>query len=329
MKHGNLLNDIYYNKDYVSLYLKENESIFEFKFNEGNIFFYNVSIKRPILKIGNVFVKDGYFDLETAYGYGGYYTNSQDESFIERAFVAYKERCVKERIIAEFVRFHPFNSFPVDNPDTLNFCAHDRDIVYVDLSLSKGERWSTYSKKTRNLLRRCERELIFDKDDNLSDFSNLYNQTMQKNNAQDFYYFDDKFYQNITKKSLASLFSVSVKGRTVSTGFFMFSDIFAHYHLSANDYEMRNYNANYYLLDQLFEEAKRLGKSFFLLGGGTTSCETDTLLKFKKKFSNLIKKFYIGGSIYNLEIYDQYNEIWDGQSQAMSPYFLKYRLEVS
>ena len=324
----NLLDDIYYQKDFISLYLKKNESIFEFNFNEGDIFFYNVAIKRPITQIGNVFVGDGYFDLETAYGYGGYYTNSQDEKFIQRALTVYKERCAEEKIIAEFIRFHPFNDFPIHYRDSLNFCVYDRDVVYVDLSLTKDERWTTYSKKTRNLLRHCERELSCDKDDNLRGFSNLYNQTMQKNNAQDFYYFGDEYYQNITKKSLASLFSTSVKGRTVSAGFFMFSNIFAHYHLSANDYEMRNYNANYYLLDQLFEEAKILGKSFFLLGGGTTSCEIDSLLKFKKKFSNLTKKFYIGGSIYNLEVYDQYNKIWDSQAQAISPYFLKYRLEI-
>ncbi len=324
----NLLDDIYYQKDYISLYLKKNESIFEFKFNEGDNFFYNIAIKRPITQIGNVSVEDGYFDLETVYGYGGYYTNSQDKVFIQRALAVYNEKCTKEKIVAEFIRFHPFNNFPIDNSDFLKFCIRDREVVYVDLNLTKDERWSTYSKKTRNLLRHCEKQLSFDKDGNLDNFSDLYDQTMQKNNAEDFYYFGDDYYQSITEKALASLFSVSADGHTVSSGFFMFSGIFAHYHLSANDSEMRHYNANYYLLDQLFEEAKRSGKSFFLLGGGTTSCEADTLLKFKKKFSKLTKEFYIGGNIYNAEVYDRYNEIWDNQAQILSPYFLKYRLEV-
>jgi hypothetical protein len=325
----NLLNDVYYQKDYLSLYLEEGQSIFEFNFKENDNFFYNIAIKRPITQIGNIIVEEGYFDLETAYGYGGYYTNSQDEKFIQRALTVYKERCAEEKIIAEFIRFHPFNDFPIDYRDRLNFCVYDRDVVYVDLSLTKDERWSTYSKKTRNLLRHCERQLSFDKDDNLGSFSNLYNQTMQKNNAQDFYYFGDEYFQNITKKSLASLFSTSVKGRAVSSGLFMFSNIFAHYHLSANDYEMRQYNANYYLLDELFEEAKRLGKSYFLLGGGTTSYNTDTLLKFKKKFSKLTKKFYIGGNIYNLDVYNQYNKIIEKQSKTLPSYFLRYRLKAS
>jgi UDP-N-acetylbacillosamine alanyltransferase len=329
MKNNNLLNDVYYNKDYISLYLKKNESIFEFKLNEGSNFFYNISIKRPINQIGSVVMEDGYFDLESAYGYGGYYTNSQDKEFIRRALEAYKKKCIKERIVAEFIRFHPFNTFPISNASTLNFCTYDRDVVYVDLSLTKDERWSAYSKKTRNLLRHCDRQLSFGKSGSLSDFSKLYSQTMQRNNAQDFYYFGDEYYQDIAKKLLASLFSVSVNKRIVSSGFFMFSDIFAHYHLSANDYEMRHYNANYYLLDQLFEEAKGLGKSFFLLGGGVTPCETDSLLRFKKKFSKLTKKFYIGGNIYDLDIYNKYNKIWDSQAQVTSPYFLKYRQDIT
>ncbi len=199
----NLLNDVYYQKDYLSLYLEEGQSIFEFNFKENDNFFYNIAIKRPITQIGNIIVEEGYFDLETAYGYGGYYTNSQDEKFIQRALTVYKERCAEEKIIAEFIRFHPFNDFPIDYRDRLNFCVYDRDVVYVDLSLTKDERWSTYSKKTRNLLRHCERQLSFDKDDNLGSFSNLYNQTMQKNNAQDFYYFGDEYFQNITKKIIS------------------------------------------------------------------------------------------------------------------------------
>ena len=111
MKNNNLLNDVYYNKDYISLYLKKNESIFEFKLNEGSNFFYNISIKRPINQIGSVVMEDGYFDLESAYGYGGYYTNSQDKEFIRRALEAYKKNALKKGLLQNlfvFIRLIPF-----------------------------------------------------------------------------------------------------------------------------------------------------------------------------------------------------------------------------
>ena len=326
---NNLLNDVYYQRDYLALYLEKGQSIFEFNYKENDNFFYNIAIKRPINQIGNIVLEEEYFDLETAYGYGGYYTNSKDKKFIERAFNVYKERCIDEKIIAEFIRFHPFNDFPLNNKDFLSFCNHDRDIVYVDLSLTKDERWSTYSKTTRNSLRHCEKQLSFEMNDNLDGFTSLYNETMRKNNAQDFYYFSKEYYQNITQKSLATLFSVSIKGQTLSSGLFMFGDIFAHYHLAANNYKMRQYNANYYLLDELFEEAKKLGKKYFILGGGSTSLDKDTLLQFKKKFSKQTQKFYIGGNIYNQDVYNQYNRILEEQVKHGPSYFLRYRLNGS
>ena len=196
---NNLKNDVYYQKDYLALYLEKGQSIFEFNYKENDNFFYNIAIKRPINQIGNIVLEEEYFDLETAYGYGGYYTNSKDKKFIEHALNAYKERCIDEKIIAEFIRFHPFNDFPLNNKDFLSFCDHNRDIVYIDLSLTRDERWSTYSKKTRNLLRHCEKQLSFQMNDNLDGFSSLYNETMRKNNALDFYYFSKEYYQSFLK----------------------------------------------------------------------------------------------------------------------------------
>ena len=54
----NLLDDIYYQKEYISLYLKEGEEIFEFNYTEGDFFFINLAIKRPIKKIGDIILED-------------------------------------------------------------------------------------------------------------------------------------------------------------------------------------------------------------------------------------------------------------------------------
>ena len=44
----NLLEDIYYQKEYISLYLKDEEEIFEFNYSQGDFFFINIGIKKPI-----------------------------------------------------------------------------------------------------------------------------------------------------------------------------------------------------------------------------------------------------------------------------------------
>lgn len=325
----NLLNDIYYSKDYISLYLKENEEIFEFLYKENDFIFYNLAIKRPILRIENKKIDDGYFDLETAYGYGGFYTNTDNPKFITNALRRYEEKCYKEGIIAEFIRFHPFNDFSQKFASFFDLNIYDRDIIYIDLLLSKEDRWKNYSSKTRNILRKCEGKLSINKSNNIDKFIELYEKTMNKNNATNFYYFSREYYQKLLINKNVELYEVCIGGKVIASSFFMFNDEFAHYHLSANDYENRKYNANYFLLDQVFEVAKQKNKKYFILGGGTTSSCDDTLLKFKKKFSSLNKPFYISGKIYNHEVYDKYINIWEKMSNKNIRYFLKYRLKDS
>jgi lipid II:glycine glycyltransferase (peptidoglycan interpeptide bridge formation enzyme) len=108
----------------------------------------------------------------------------------------------------------------------------------------------------------------------------------------------------------------------------MYGKDIVHYHLSANSVESYKLNANYFLLNELFKIAKMLGKEYFILGGGSSSNKDDTLFKFKKKFSKLYMPFYIGGNIYNKDVYDKFVNIWKGQSKFDVQYFLKYRLEI-
>lgn len=328
LKKYNLLNDIYYSKEYASLYLNKNEKIFEFEYKEDAFIFYNIAIKRPITKIGNKEIKDGYFDLETTYGYGGFFTNTDDKKFIKNAMSKYKKRCFEEKIIAEFIRFHPWNSFPQKQKEFLNMYDYDRDVVYVDLSLSKEERWKNYSSNTRNILRKCEKELILIKSSTQDIFIELYEKTMNKHNADNFYYFSKKYFAKLLENKHIELYNVIKNGKVISSAFFMFSEEFGHYHLSANDYEMRQYNANYFILDQIFELAKEKNKKYFILGGGTTSQKEDSLLKFKQKFSSHTKPFYISGKIFNHEVYKHYMDVWEKQSKCNIRYFLKYRLEI-
>jgi len=322
----NLIYDIYYSKEYLSLYLKDNEEIFEFEYKEGHHLFYNIAIKRPITKIGDKKIDDGYFDLETAYGYGGFYTNTKDEVFISKALSEYEAKCKNEKIIAEFIRFHTFNEFPISHSNYFDMNIYDRDVVYVDLTLSRDESWKNYSTKTRNILRKCERELTFVISDDIKKFIELYEKTMDKNNANEFYYFPKSYFEKLMKNKDIELYEIQKEGVVISSAFFMFSDEFGHYHLSANNYEMRQYNANYFILDKIFDVAKEKQKKYFILGGGTTSFKDDSLLKFKQKFSKERKPFYISGKIFNQEKYDEYTILWKKQSINDISYFLKYRL---
>jgi hypothetical protein len=325
VKEIDLRKDIYYSNSYISLYLKENEEIFEFIYEEDNDFFINKAIKRPILKIGNLNVNGSFYDLETAYGYGGFYTNSDNMNFLKRAMEKYEKKCQQENIIAEFIRFHPFNNFPLKYPNLLDFNLYDRDIIIkvLDQDILKS-----YNSKVRNIIKRATEKVDIKESDNLDKFIEIYNQTMKKNNADDFYFFSRKYYEQLIQNPNIKLYEVLYKSKVIAMGFFMFGEFIAHYHLSANTFLSYKLNANYALLNYAFNEAKKRGISYFLLGGGTTTLKEDTLFKFKKKFSKELKPFYISGKVYNEKIYNEYIQLWQQQTKQNIKYFLKYRLEI-
>lgn len=323
----NLLNDIYYTKKYADLYVDDNSSLFHFEYHEGGSLFINLAIKTLINKIGILNCDEGYYDLETPYGYGGFYTNDFNIDFIGRAIEKYRERCYNEKIIAEFIRFHPFNAFPHEFGRLFDMCIYDRNVAVVDLQLSHEERWKQYSGNTRNILRRCSKTQIFQRTENIEKFVDLYYKTMKKNEAVKFYFFDMQYFHNLLNIDGVHLYEVVYEGKSIAMSFFMCTSEIAHYHLSANDSNYLKLNANYFILDNAFEEARKMNAKYFLLGGGRTNDANDSLLRFKQKYSKFTKPFYIAGMIYNHDKYRKYIHEWESHNEGKDiNYFLKYRL---
>lgn len=332
MKKIDLSRDIYYLKEYASLYLEEGEKLFEFDYQNGSDRLYSLSVKRPIERIGDAPVDDDYYDLETAYGYGGYYSTSEDQGFLEKALNVYHQQCMDERIIAEFVRFHPYNPFPLANNGYLDFLALDRQTVSIDLTLPKAQRWLGYSSTTRNILRKAEPNLVFRESEDIDGFMHLYQSTMEKNNASSFYFFSRGYYEKLLAMKYVKLFAVMHDGHAINMSFVLFGSNLAHYHLSANDINFSKLNGNYFLLDSVCDYAKLNHPeiSEFHLGGGRTNLQADSLLAFKSKFSNIRNNFYIAGKIFNRAIYQQYTEaLLELRPELKSAkFFLKYRMGV-
>lgn len=329
MKKINLLKDIYYLKEYVSLYLSDKSSLFEFEYKEGKNVFYNISVKTPIEKIGSQRIFDGYFDLQTAHGYGGYFSNSENSEFLQKAFDNYISRCNTEGIISEFLRFHPYNNFPVIHTNYLDFNLSDRQTVSIKLNQPKEIRWSNYSSTTRNILRKIDGNLTFSLSNNIEEFSHLYEKTMERNHAEKFYYFSDEYFKKLKEIDSMKIFQVSVKGKTASMALVLIGPELAHYHLAASDSEFSQFNPNHYLIDSICDyiNKKFSNVSYLHLGGGRTNLADDSLLAFKSKFSQTRNDFVIGGKIFDIKTYDKYIAAISEEYLGESDLFLKYRLE--
>lgn len=315
-------------KEYISLYLRDGESIFEFEFVEGDQYFYHVAIKKPILEVDGQLVKEEWYDLETPYGYGGYLTNSKDEAFLKKALTQYQQKCRDESIIAEFLRFNPNNSFLPDFRELMKFCFQERTVVEVDLTRSYEAIFKEINPKLGRVIRKSIKngvEVIVNdsSQENREIFRDLYYQTMEKNRADQFYFFDQSYFEGMFQMSGLKLFTAVHEGNVIGGITIIEDEDRVYYHLGATSPDHYHLNPNTLLLVEAIKAYSEKMEGF-VLGGGTSPDTEDALFKFKKKFGNVLKPFYIAGNIFNQQVYDSLCGMLSEEKQKLR-YILKYR----
>lgn len=319
-----LLEDIYFKSDYITIYSDEHDEEFiEFLNEDGNQYFLIQGLLSPVSRQINC-TNYVYYDLISVYGYGGFLTNASDINFIQESKKKFQEFCKKRRIISFLARLHPYFDCK-EYSQIFDVFKLNRHVVIMNLdTYSQGV---TYNSKTRNILSKCRRnDLKFNESSDVNKFIRLYSETMERNNASNFYYFSNDYFKHLFSRSDVALYEVSKDSKTLSMAFVLFGEEIAHYHLSANSKVGRDLNANYLMLDEIFIDAKSRGKSQFLLGGGRGRSEDDELLAFKKKFGSESRSFYIAGMILDKQVYEDLNrKAMEKNSMIPKDYFHKYR----
>lgn len=329
--------DVYYLSAYTKAFQNhgDGEPIL-FYFNDTNIKAINVVMKKDISldpKFMGKIPSETYFDISTPYGYGGFLIEGAfTEESITKLNNFYSNYCKKEGIVSEFVRFHPV----IENRHGLESIYNIQDLgktITVNLE-STNQIWTTLIGKNRNVIRKAQKanvEVHWGKEPKLIDkFIELYNATMNRDQAKDYYYFGHKFYQSILNdlKYNSMLFYATFNGEIIAMSMIMFANKQMHYHLSASNKEYQ-YLAPTNLL--LFEAACWGAENeyeTFHLGGGLGS-EEDSLYKFKKAFNKESKTiFSIGKKIFDDNKYKYLKDIRniEGNKTASSTFFPLYRL---
>ena len=323
--------DIYFFKKYLSLYESEKKHALCAVCSENS----NIMIM-PYLR--SEFL--GYYDFETAYGYGGPISNIEDPDWCNKAFCAIHDYLKNNNYLCGFTRFHPL----LDNERLVDAVSeehkiqviYDRQTIAIDTSQSSDEIWTKQiSSKNRNMIRKAEKnQLVYKTEFNFESFDEfieLYNATMKRLTADDFYHFEQEYFYKL-KESLAGnsfLGTVRKGGKLICSAIFMYSNYYGHYHLEGSDYNYSGFGANNLLLWKAACEMHELGIKEFHLGGGTSSSKNDSLFKFKKVFSSNEKRFFIGKEIFNEPVYRSICTEWERNNSSKISIFgnrlLKYR----
>jgi lipid II:glycine glycyltransferase (peptidoglycan interpeptide bridge formation enzyme) len=105
---------------------------------------------------------------------------------------------------------------------------------------------------------------------------------------------------------------------------------FAHYHLSARNYDLYINGANNLVLDFAIKYAQTMNCKQFHFGGGTSLDEKNPLFQFKTNFSKTVRPFFIGKKIHDNNIYNKIVSQWSDKNPdkalIYSNYLLNYRL---
>src|SRR5699024_10815536 len=180
--------DIYFDSNYGKLYEKIEDGksvVFEYEGEHGKI--KHMFIKRQIPDTDG----ETYYDIVTPYGYGGpvIVESNNKEKLVEDFEQDFNEYCMKNKIISEFIRFHPILNNEEDFRE-LYEVQRIRRTAGTNLGDFKDPFMDEFSKSCRKNIRKSLKSgvtyKVTEKPSEIKDFLKIYYSTMDRKSAQDY-----------------------------------------------------------------------------------------------------------------------------------------------
>lgn len=310
--------DIYFDKNYGKLYEEiENGKAVLYRYQSKNGIVSNQFILR---EIPTIFKGEKWYDIVTPYGYGGPIIEKIEngctkDNLIKEYMEEFSWYCEENKIVSEFVRFHPIME---NGKDFLNFynakCI--RHTLGTNLKAYDDPVQNEFSKKCRKNIRRALNKGVTCKitkaPEQIEGFKKIYYSTMDRNEAEEYYYFDDMYFNSLKENFHDNLIYVEAvyEEKTIAAGLYFAYGNIIHIHLSGTLSEYLYLSPAYVLRYAICCWGKENGYALVHHGGGRSNSAEDGLYKFKKQFAlNTEFEFYVGRKIWNKKMYDQLCEV--------------------
>ncbi len=309
------MEDIYFKEDYARLYepIEPGKAErFVFSGEKGRVS--SLFLKREILLPGENGEPSpsGWYDIVSPYGYGGPVieeVRGEREALAEEFAAAFGTYCRENRIVSEFIRFHPVLGNALDFKKVYPV-TYSRHTLGTDLTL-EDPLAEEFSKSCRKNIRRALNKGVTYKvtyqPESLDCFKEIYFDTMDRNKASDYYYFDDRYFDTCLEKLRSDIVTVEAvfEGKIIAMNLCFVSDNTIHIHLSGTRHEYLYLSPAYILRYALMLWGKEQGLKMIHHGGGRSGREDDDLYLFKKQFGQKTAfDFYFAKKIWDEEAYD-------------------------
>jgi hypothetical protein len=223
-------------------------------------------------------------DVVSPYGYGGPVALGVDPPVADFAS-AYADWCARRGAVTSFVLYHPlFANQELSRP--LGFHRIDLDGT-VAWPLDAGELLPGMHRHHRRVVRKALREgfeTSVERPDSLEDFVPVYEASMRRAGASDYYFFGPEYWSGLLASVPLVRSDVLSEGRLVASVLGMGEPPWLHYHLGGSVDGAGRSGASHLALLGLAEWGQRQGYSLLHLGGGVGGRE-DTLLEYKLRFA--------------------------------------------
>ncbi|MGX7595166.1 peptidoglycan bridge formation glycyltransferase FemA/FemB family protein [Planococcus plakortidis] len=329
------MNDLFFEEAYGKLYERMEHGVCEeFVFQSAYGEVRHLFIKReiPMLIHG-----ERWYDAITPYGYGGpriiRCATGCHSDLVTDFELAFREYCKDQRIVSEFVRFHPI----FDNARDFSNCyevTFQRETVGTTLAGFDDPVASEFSKSARKTLRRALNAGVTCRitvaPDDLQRFKEIYYETMSRVHADAYYFFDDDYFDNCLLKFADKIVLAEAiyEGQVIAAELHFLYEGIMHTHLSGTVHDFHQLSPIYVLQYGAVRWGKENGVKLIHTGGGRTNDAEDPLYKFKKKFGQHTGfRFYTGRKIWNAEIYGELCK--KSRATADEPFFPAYRANAS
>jgi serine/alanine adding enzyme len=229
---------------------------------------------------------EGRLDAITPYGYGGP-VGVGAEPPVESFYGLYEDWCDSNGVVSTFIRFHPLFANRRQAPPGLHV---ERLADTIAWSLDRElDLFTKMHPKHRNKVRKARgagfEVAVREAPESLSEFAALYEETMSRLGATDFYFFPDAYWRTLESSLREQLVLVEARGggELAAAAFCFATPPWLHYHVSGTSERGREAAAANLVLFEAACWGQSRGFEQFHLGGGAGGRE-DTLFHFKQRF---------------------------------------------
>lgn len=317
-----LPHDVYHLPDYVALDAKRTETLPEaFLLQDEDKIFFAPYLLRSCADIIDSSQTEVY-DIISPYGYPGILMSEaaiNNPEFPDVALQQFRQTLQSRGVCSAFLRLHPILGEKFAKVFQSDPLMENGKTVSIDLTLDEDKIWAKTRRGHQSTINKCIRLGLTAKTvpfaEYLDEFIDIYEETMDRVEAKDSYYFTREYFEGLLKLGdKVHLGVVESEGKIVCVCLFFESCGIVQAHLGGTRTEFLKQSPFNLLLHQMRLWAKARGNKYLHIGGGVGG-KKDNLYTFKSGFSKQRHEFFTLRSVVDTE---QYNDLLQFRAKSIN-----------